>query len=198
MSTYEFVSPVQPTFGNAKAIQSLTLQDLKAGKFDNPTSLANPDELSKVLAQEGKLAEYPDRYNGYAHEDGSLVAFSKTNEWFAGDEAPFIDSIIARKALVARSKLRGGSLSPKEYGIFGLVASDELPSNDRNDILHDLLNRALGEAAMQTMLNVNIVLHEFDPVLNIARDLGFKPKGSGEAAGAPGLFQHRYQYTIDD
>ena len=197
MSTYEFVSPILPNFENAKAIQSLTLQDLKAGKFNDPTTIANPDEHSKIEAQTDKLARYPDRYSGYTHEDGSLVAYSKTNEWLAGDEASFIDNIIARKALVAKSKLRGGSLSPKQFGIFGLVVSDQLPVVDQHEIIHDLLSRAIGRATLNSASVLNIVLHEYDPVKDIAIDLGFTPTGSAVASGAPGLVQQRYQRSVE-
>jgi hypothetical protein len=197
MSTYEFVSPILPNYRNAQAIQSLTLQDLKAGKFDNPTATANPDELGKVLPQIAKLAEYSDRYNGYAHEDGSLIAFSKTNEWFSGDEAPFIDNVIARKSLLAISKLRGRSLNPKQFGVFALVVSDELPVVDQYEIIHDLLSRAIGRAGLNSATLVNIVLHENDPAKDIALDLGFTPIGSGVASGAPGLIQQRYQRSVE-
>ncbi len=100
--------------------------------------------------------------------------------------------------MVLASKPRGGSLHPKAYGVFGLVGSDSLPGNERDTILHDLLVRSIGKAARESAAVINIVLHGKDPVTPIAVDLGFRPVGPrGEAVGAPGLLQQRYQRSVE-
>ena len=194
---FEFIPQVQQNEADARSIQALTLQDVIAGGFNNPTDLANPNDQSKVDLQLNKLSRFPERYAAYKNENGSIVAYIKSNEWLAGDEAPFITNLFARKALLLTSKTRSGSLQPKEYGVFGLVGGDSLSNQERDIILYDLLQRSIGQAAIKSAFAINIVLHDNDPVTPIALDLGFSPAGTkGEAAGAPGLIQQRYRQII--
>ncbi len=126
LQNFEFISQVQPNEADAQAIQALTLQDVIAGGFKNPTDMANPNDPAKVSVQLNKLSQFPERYAAYKNENGVLVAYIKSNEWLAGDEAPFVTNSFARKALLLTSKIRSGSLQPKEHGVFGLVGSDSL------------------------------------------------------------------------
>jgi hypothetical protein len=198
LHNFEYVSPIPPTETDARSIQALTLQDVITGGFNNPTDLANPNDPIKVNKQLDKLTQFPERYSAYKNENGVLVAYMKSNEWLTGDETPFIENVFARNALLLTSKVRGGSLRPKEYGVFGLVGSDSLESQERDDILYDLLRRSIGQATTKSAFAVNIVLHDHDPVTPVALDLGFRPSGAkGTAAGAPGLVQHRYRRSIE-
>ena len=195
---FEFTPTIQPTEENAKAIQALTLQDVIAGGFENPTSLANPDDPAKVDTQIRRLTQYPERYSGYQDQNETIVAYIKQNEWLAHDESPFVTNSFARKALKARMLLKVHSLNPKAYGVFGLVASDELETSDQEKILEDLFVRSIGNAATQSYAVINIVLHAHDPATSIAQRLGFKSTDpEGEASGAPGLAQKRYQLSLN-
>ena len=196
---FEYTPQIEATEANARAIQALTLQDLRAGGFKNPTNLADPDDPDLVWEQRVKLRRFPERYSGYRmNETGFYVACDKTNEWFSDDEEPFADeNIFAQMSLLRARMFRGGSLKPKAYGVFSLVASDKLPSEEKYKILTDLLVRSIGRAAAESASVVNIVLHNNDPVTSVATDLGFIPVGRrGEAAGAPGLIQQRYQRLV--
>jgi hypothetical protein len=187
----EFVETIEPTLENATAIQRLTLQDATLGGFKNPTELADPSNPDMVAAQQQRLRDYPERYCGYVR-DGKLIAYMKQNDWMIGDELPFTTGVQAAR-LKARRALH---LDPStgEWGIFGLVASDELEERDRETVLIGLLQRSFSDPRSWETRTVNIVIHENDPVLRIARYHGFGPVGElGEAAGAPGLIQRRYQ-----
>jgi hypothetical protein len=92
---------------------------------------------------------------------------------------------------------RDGSLKPNAYGVFSLVASESLPGQERDEVLHDLLVRSIGRAADESASVINIVTNNQDPAIYTVEDLGFLPKGpAGEAAGAPGLIQQRYQRPV--
>lgn len=196
--SFEFLPQIPATEQNAIAIQALTLQDVIAGGFTNPEGLANPNDPEKVDIQLGKLTDFPERYSGYQQENGLIVAYLKTNEWLVGDEAPFIENAFARRTLQLAGKLRGGSLQPKAYGVFGLVADETLATDDRADLLHGLLNTSVTRGLAHSASVLNIVLHDSDPALPIAHDFGFEPVGPrGEAAGAPGLIQQRYQRSLE-
>ncbi|HSW92172.1 MAG TPA: hypothetical protein VLG09_06010 [Candidatus Saccharimonadales bacterium] len=195
---YEFISPVAPTEENAISVQRLTLQDVLEGGFNNPTDLADPNNPDKVSEQRERLSQQPDQYNGYLDENGLLVAYAKSGEWRVGDELPFVEGALARSALKVAGKLRGNSLNPRAHGVFGLVVGESLPTRDREVIIHDLLSRAIGQAAVVSAATVNIVLREGDIVAPIAQELDFVPQGPfAEAAGAPGLMQRRYQRHLN-
>lgn len=197
LQNFEFISRIPPNETSARAIQFLTLQDIVAGGFENPTHLADPDDPVKVSRQLARLSQFPEQYSAYNNEEGILIAYMRSNEWFVGDEAPFIAGL-SRRALLLASRLRGASLRPEEYGVFGLVASNSLGPNEHYKILHNLLSLSIEKAASQSTAAVNIVLHDRDPVVPVARDLGFRPSGaSGVAAGAPGLVQRRYRVSIE-
>ena len=195
---FEFLPQIPATEQNAIDIQALTLQDVIAGGFTNPEGLANPNDPEKVDIQLGKLTDFPERYSGYRQENGLIVAYKKANEWMVSDEAPFIENAFARRTLQLAGKLRGGSMQPRADGVFGLVVGRQLDGEDQAELLHDLLNRSVTEGLAHAASVLNIVLHDNDPVLPIARDLGFEPVGPrGEAAGAPGLIQQRYQRSLE-
>lgn len=193
-----YIPKISATQENAQQIQTLTLQDALLGEFDTPPAFADPNDPEKVAAQLQKLTQHPEQYSGYRYPGGSLAAYMKTNEWFYGDEAPFVDNIFARTALIATSKLRRGSLRPKAYGVFGLVTDKALESAERNVVIADLLARSIGKAAAHSANVVNIVLHDNDPVTPIAQDLGFSPMGGrGIAAGTHNRAQQRYQRAVE-
>jgi hypothetical protein len=187
----EFIEVIEPTYENAKAIQELTLQDVKAGGFPNPRELADPSSSDKVAAQQQKLRDHPERYSGYAR-NGQLVAYIKHGEWLAGDELPFASGL--RVALLkARSALH---LNPStgQWGVFGLVTSDDLTDDEREVALVKLLQRSFRDSQSGKFRTVNVVIHENDPLLEIAALYRFVPVGKpAEAAGAPGLMQQRYR-----
>lgn len=186
----EFVEVIEPTRSNAEAIQRLGLQDALAAGFANPYSVANPYDTDVVALQMGKLIAYPERYSGFA-KDGELVAYTKQWHWFTGDERPFATGFHALKCharhLVHRHRPTG------EWGIFGLVASNELGVRQRRAALTNLLRYSFGSVENGER-TVNVVLHDYDPLLEIAEDYGFVRRGrKAEAAGAPGLKQWRYK-----
>ncbi|HEY8886672.1 MAG TPA: hypothetical protein VIM31_04215 [Candidatus Microsaccharimonas sp.] len=190
---FEYLSQIPVTEDDARTIQALTLQDVTLGGFENPSALANPDNAVKVETQLNKLREHPENYSGYRQENGLIVAYMKTNEWFRGDEAPFAESAFARASL----RLKNGSMKPKALGVFGLVVDQSLEKVDQLELLHDLLYRSIGQAATHAAEVINIVIHEHDPVLEMAERLEFRPVGpKGQAVGAPGLLQQRYQLPI--
>jgi hypothetical protein len=187
----EFIETIEPTFENAIAVQVLTLQDIKHGGFQKPLELADPSNSDMVATQQQKLHDHPERYSGYTR-DGQLVAYIKQNDWFAGDELPFATG--ARAVELKASRALHLDPSTGQWGVFGLVASDNLDKDDRESVLLDLLQRSFADPRSGESRTVNIVIHEHDPLLEIAVHYGFVPVGKlGEAAGAPGLMQQRYQ-----
>jgi hypothetical protein len=145
----------------------------------------------KVETQLNRLHQNPENYSGYQQNDGQVIAYMKTNEWFRGDEAPFAETALARVAF----RLRNGPMEPKAYGIFGLVVDQSLETMDQEELLHDLLYRSIGLATLRSSEIINIVIHDNDLALPVARSLNFLPVGpKGEAVGAPGLLQQRYQH----
>lgn len=190
----EFVHRIVPTWENAKAVQALTLQDVKAGGFPNPEQIANPANVRKVTDQLSKLVDYPERYSGYML-DGKLVAYLKQNEWLIGDELPFVGA--AQKAALKAKYAFTKNASTGEWYIPGLVASDQLSPAQREDVLVDLLERALLDPETGEPRVVNIVVHDHDPLLRIIPRYGFVQVGKrGDAAGAEGLKQPRFQRKV--
>jgi hypothetical protein len=173
-------------------MQQLTLQDVMAGEFKDPYLLANPLSHDMIATQQQKLFSHPERYSGYLL-DGKLVAYAKQGEWKIGDELPFASGLYA--LLLRVRQALGVNLSLHQRGVFGLVASKELNESDQRYVLADLLRRSLrSRRTAEYHQVINIVLHENDPLLEIATDFGFKAVGKqGDAAGAPGLKQQRYQ-----
>lgn len=201
---------IEPTTEMAREIQRLTLQDLRAGEFPHPLELANPDNTDFVERQRQRLEAHPKNYLG-SYEDGELVAYAKAAEWHIGDELPFVDGV-AQKALKRRAKwLHTQKLPQRAYGIFGLVADEALDPGRRQFHIEMLTQQVLGVAAFfdikqireafynRTLIKTptNIVMHDHDFALPIlTQNFGFKPVGPrGEADGAPGLQQQRYQHV---
>lgn len=187
----EFIGTIEPTRENAQAIQRLTLQDLKVGGFEKPLDLADPSNEYRVAAQQQKLRDYPERYSGYARR-GKLVAYIKQNDWLVGDELPFATGVRAATLKVRRAfhmnPLTG------QWGVFGLVASDNLGFAEHRGVLDHLLQRSFVDPVSGKDRTVNVVIHDHDPLLEVALYHGFVPVGKrAEAAGAPGLKQQRYQ-----
>lgn len=183
---------IEPTRENAVAIQRLTLQDVIAGGFENPRLLADPDNEVLLDIQQHKLEQHPKRYSGFTL-DGQLVAYMKIGQWTIFDEQPFA---IGFRAMWLRIK-RLLHLNPMtgQLGIFGLVVSDKLNDATRRLALTGMLSEACRthHDVAPSMKFVNIVLHENDPLMEIARSQGFTPYGKrGEAAGAPGKLQRRF------
>lgn len=192
----EYIEMIKPTFENAKAIQKLTLQDVEAGGFENPLELADPFNTDKVISQRQKLRDHPERYSGYVR-DGRLVAYIKQNDWTITDELPFASR---SRAVAIRASL-GLHMSPStgQWGVFGLVASNDLNDEEREMVLRELLRSSFVDPRTSEPRTVNIAIHERDPLFKIAVRLGFKAVGEiAEAAGAPGLMQQRYQRSASN
>lgn len=128
---FEYLQSIPATPENATNIQDLALQDFVAGNFYKPTSLADPEDPDKVAAQLEELSQNPERYSGYRHESGLLVAYMKSGEWRIDDELPFVKNTSATRVLRVASMTRRGSLSPKAHGVFSLVANESLIDQDR-------------------------------------------------------------------
>lgn len=186
------VSSIEATRENAVAIQRLTLQDVTAGGFKNPKSLADPDNEALVDTQLKNLKNHPKRYSGFML-DGKLVAYMKLAEWKIGDEWPFATGVPA--ITVRLKRLLRLSPSTGQLGIFGLVASSELTIANQRLALAGLLAEACkthNDIAPGVKF-VNIIMPDNDPLMDIARSQGFVASGKrGEAAGAPGKMQRRY------
>ena len=187
---FEFVETIESWFGYAAAVQQMTLQDAETGGFKKPLRLADPDSITKVIDQQQRLRDHPERYCGYTR-DGELVAYMKQNDWLVGDELPFAPW---PRAIVLRAgRALGRSNSTGQWGVLGLVASNHLSRDKRESVLTDLLQRSFRDSRGRPR-TVNIVIHAHDPLLYIAPRYGFVPVGRpGQAAGAPGLKQQRYQ-----
>jgi len=187
----EFVEIIEPTFKNAMAIQELTLQDVKAGGFRRPIELADPLNPGMVAAQQQKLLDHPERYSGYTR-DGQLVAYIKQNDWLYGDELPFASG--ARAVALKASRALHLNPSTGQWGVFGLVASDSLLDGERRNALTGLLQSSFVDPLSGKSRTVNVIIHDHDPLFEVAALNGFGPVGKrAEAAGAPGLLQQRYQ-----
>lgn len=200
---YKYLEEVPASTENAERIQALTLQDLLAGGFENPTEQANPENPQKVDKQQARLENNPDRYSAIANESDIIEAYLAEGEWHVGDEAPFVENFFARMALKAASRIRLlrkfkiGQLKQKAHGAFGLVTSDDLEAETRQEMNRELLSRSIGKAATRSAAVINIVLHDNDPAKSVAEELGFRPVGRrASAAGAKGLKQRRYQRAI--
>jgi hypothetical protein len=189
-----FLRNIEPTWENAVIIQELTFQDVIAGKFPNPESIADPANEKMVSLQQQKLRDFPERYSGYAY-DGKLVAYIKHHDWLVSQELDFATGAYT----VALKAIRALRMNPStgQWGISGLVASDELPEAKRNSILADLLQLSFVDPHTGRGRSVNVVVHEHDPLLNIILGFGFVEVGEPkEVKGAPGLKQKRYQSKV--
>lgn len=195
---YHFTSRIPATEENAFSMQLLTLHDAQAAGFEDPSAIANPGDSEAIRRQLERLEAHPEQYAGYIGEDGVLVGYAKTAEWLTGDEAPFVEGLVARQALRARGRLHGGSLDPQAHGIFGLVVDAHLGEEAKRDMTHELLLNSVDRARARGAAVVNIVLSRNDTLLvPMARGIGFNPRGrANEAAGAPGLRQRRYQRLV--
>ena len=191
----EFIETIEPTRENAQAMLKLTLQDVKLGGFKNPLSLADPSSEDMISAQQQKLCDHPERYSGYAR-NGELVAYIKQGEWLAGDELPFAHwfSFLSLKVQRALHKDPHTGM----WGIFGLVAANDLGTMVQKNALALLLMGSREDpVSKNTRRIVNVAIHEYDPLLDIAKNHGFVAVGRrGNAAGAPGLKQRRYQWRL--
>jgi len=189
-----FAKRIDPTLDNAEEIRREVLQDVLAGGFEDPETIANPDDHKEVTDQQFRMYNHPDQFSGFLL-NGKLVAFTRSNYWYISDELPFASGMDAF-TLRARKALH---LSPMtgEWGISALVASDSLDDAMRHDALVGLLQYGLQRGQDARATAVNIVIHDHDPLLAIAPSLGFVPVGKkGEAAGAPGLLQQRYKAPV--
>lgn len=192
----KFVDTIEDTHDNAKAMKALTRQDMLAGGFPNALERANPDDDEQVAWQQKLLHDNPERYSGYVRQ-GKIVAYLKQNLWYIGNELPFATGLWAFMLKVMRAlKLK---VVPGQWGVLGLVASDELSPSEREAVLTDLLKRSFVDPSTFKARTVNIIVHAHDPLLTmgILGQFGFVPKGRpGEAPGAEGLLQPRYQRRV--
>jgi hypothetical protein len=188
----EFVETIEPTTENAKAIVSLVRQDAKAGHMTELCEYANPEDPDIIEEQLSKMIKDPKSYCGYT-KDGQLVAFIRQLELLNGSVLPYAvggDWIV----LMVKKLLR---LSPRTGQLFisGLVASEELEPEERVHALRQLLQKSFtGERKNKV---VNIVLHDSDPLLDIAPKLGFDQFGKrGEDPAIPGVKQRMFRRPV--
>ena len=189
---FEFVEQIDPKF--AAVIQRLTLEDLRRSGFNNPIELVDPNSVHMVAAQEKNLREHPERYCGVMYK-GQLIAFMKQNEWFISDERPFAVGLRAFWLLLHRA-LGQSTLSNRPWGIFGLVVSEDLGNDEYASVLSYLLERSFfDEEGWPRTVNIVIAqVHEKEWLPYFLGSHGFRRKGKpGEAAGARGVRQARYQ-----
>jgi len=187
-----YVDIIAPTRENAVAILTLTFRDVIVGRFKNPFGIANPYDENRIKEQQDSLGNHPERYSGYA-SNGRLVAFMKQSPWLITNELSFTEGVSGFIPRVL-DRLR---LNPStgQRGIFGLVAADHLSEDDRSFVLESLVRHSI-EDPMHAGKTVNVIIHDHDPLLEIALRSGFVPVGKkGEASGAKGLKQQRYQYS---
>ena len=149
-------------------------------------------EIIEPTRENAKLQQYPERYSGFTR-NGELVAYVKQNDWTTIDEFPFTPWYDVLDLAVQR--LFRMDTYTGMWGIFGLVAADDLGRELQRGVLAYLLGRSVLDAASGKKRRlVNVVMHENDPLLQVAMDRGFVALGRrGEAVGAPGLKQRRYQ-----
>lgn len=190
---FTFVESIEPTRALAKTMQRLTLDDLRDGTFDRPTLLSNPESPSKIGAQRRMLQAHPERYCGVMY-GGELVAFMKVTDWLILDEVPFAANGQALR-LKAQRVLRRRYLPGRPLGVFALVVSNDLSEVADISIFTVLLERALQKADGRV---VNIVIPKVQKrqwLPGTLEHYGFRQVGTqGEAAGAPGATQVRYQH----
>lgn len=188
---FEFEKTIDATDQNAEVMQALILQDLKSAGIDQPWELANPGDSYKVEAQLRKLRAHPERYCGVTR-NGRLVAFSKQNNWFVGDELPFATGFRAIWLKVRRA-LRLNRMAG-QWGVFGLVVLDGLSGDDQDAIFTCLLESSFKDAQGRPR-TVNIIdVGAYGRLPRTLRDHGFTQVGRpGEAAGVPGTKQWRYR-----
>jgi hypothetical protein len=187
----EFVETIEATMENARSIVGLVHQDAEAGGMTELAASANPDDDNVVKVQHYKLHSHPERYSGYM-KDGQLVAFIKQHRWTTDNELPFATG--GRKiALTIKKTLRLYS-ETDQWFVSGLVVSDKLEPYERNPLLKELLRKSFMDSDNGKGMVVNIILHDSDPLLDIAPKLGFDWIGKrGVAEGAPGVKQRLFQ-----
>jgi hypothetical protein len=187
----EFVETIEATMENAKSIVSLVRQDAKAGNMEVLYESANPDDHSAVSVQHYKLYTHPERYSGYT-KDGQLVAFIKQHRWTTDNELPFAKG--GRKIALTIKKMLRLYSETDQWFVSGLVVSDRLEPYERNPLLKELLRKSFMDSDNGKGMVVNIILHDSDPLLDIAPKLGFVQIGKrGVAPGAPGVKQRLFQ-----
>lgn len=199
MTRFELIPQIPLSEDNAEAVVNLRDQDMRLGAFKVPSGSDVLPGASKVYS---RMEQNPQNYSGYQNEEGTLVAYMKTNEWFRSDETPFIENFFDRQyshaILIAnRMAKKSISLEPKAFGVFGLVVDASLEDDDRNEMYFELLKYSADRALEQNAHTVNVPIHDHDPLLPVAQGLGFRRIGrKAVAAGAPGLKQFRYQLDL--
>lgn len=190
---------IDANFRNAAVIRDLIYQDkMLAGypKLATNLELINP---RRYFQQWARLDRHADRYHGAfmgSSEYSPLVGFMKYNQWRVFDQLPYAVDEEEVETLNDLASKNHHQLEPPTYGIFGLVALDSLPEALQEEVAYTFIHKALATAAFYNGDDsmVNIVIHEHDPVLSVATEMGFQGTGRwGEPAGAPGLKQQLYQ-----
>jgi hypothetical protein len=185
----EFFETIEPTTENAKAIVSLVRQDAKAGHMTELYEYANSENPDRIDEQLGKMIKDPKSYSGYI-KDGQLVAFMKQTELLTGNVLPYAVGghwiVMMIKKRLRRSPRTG------QLFITGLVVSEELEPEERVHALKQLLQKSFTGGRKNKV--VNIVLHDSDPLLDIAPKLGFKQFGKkGDDPAVPGVKQRLFR-----
>lgn len=175
MNTYN-LTHIESNHSNAVALQTLSLQDLRAGGHRSPLDLANPYSLAKLAMQKERLERAPQDYVGVFRGD-SMVAFIKTHEWLLGDQIDFGKRAVRRAN--RKSYNKGVQTFPDSpLGIFGLVADKEAAHyQDRQRMIDDLLAYALfiARTGAEKPRRTLVPIHDHDEVAPALIRAGFEP-----------------------
>lgn len=196
MKNFEY-APVKNASTDARAIRSLVLQDVIAGKFPNPKKIADPNNMFDVFRQRKKLLRSPENYTAVYDDDDELVAFMKTAGWSNQDQIYYSnpEEIEALEALMKE----GYILSPQnKLGIFGLVVASRLHEDEQGEIVERLLDTATDRGLDLRSTAINIPFHSNDIVRAVAKENGFVFTGRiGEDLNVPGVLQRLYTKPLD-
>lgn len=190
---------ISPTYRHAEQVKLLTRQDVELGEFPDVDTIANPLDKKSIIKQAYKLAKRPQKYTGAFHGN-DLVGYMTFNNWRIADQSDFatpeeLESFEGRKP---EENLIG------QYGIFGLVVSNQLELDEQQEISRTFFSKAASEAVLRSTgllvpnAKVNIVLHDHDPLREMAaEEFAFKPVRRGVVSYLPELEQTLYQKTIE-
>lgn len=188
---FDFIKPLGPKF--AKAVQGLTLEDLKAMNISCPARFADPDDPGMVKVQRRKLREHSERYCGVVY-NGELVALLKLAPWLGLDASPFATGLDALRLLKCRVR-RQNAFPDHPLGIFALVVSNKLDKDVAGrSVFVFLLEHAL-EMANGRAVNI-IVPAKNRPewlIVTLERYRFVRVGRRGKAAGLPALKQVCYR-----
>lgn len=180
---------------NAIRTQLLTLQDVKAGKFENPLSIANPLNPRMVGRQIERLNAHPENYVG-GYINGRLDGYLKTGIWTVGYEKDFA----TQEELELLEDMNNGDPTQElKLAIYGLVTNKRLDSSIRDEMTGEFLYIAKQRAIYMGATAINSIFHTFDPAREIAEQYGFEFTGRrGRATNVESVVQDLFTQPLND